>query len=830
MKNILRLTSFLFLVFASIHVNGQYAVNDYGFVANSGNWGTLTNWKQWNGASWSINPVSTPVFTDNVFILSGKICTVEASPKGCANLTVEAGATLYTLSGVNMYIDVYGNIDCNGTIGNGATFDGISFNIEGANCTVTGTGTMDAARIRKLTAFNTVTNLFVNRNINLRFTLGNNTQIYDSAGSTTFNITVAAGCSLNLTGSSPNVGSACIDGRFGSGPERGGTITVNGTMDVSGTLYLSTDNTVSPCSLVVNSGGLLRAQTVNCAASGAGKGYLVVNSGGTLEVTGVMNVGTEPFYPFSPTNNVFTFNNGSTVNYSGPGNQTVRVNSATDFGVGLLNSYYNVIFSNLGIKTTTGNMTARNDLTISGSAVLDPFAAATTISLGGTWTDYDATGYNEKNTQVTFNGNATQYVNCSGGEVFYNLRYSNIAAAPLTFNNSVDAINQVLFSNNGYIDLNANTLTIRNSSSTGITGATTRLRYIKSENVSNASKITWRIGTATGTYRFPWGVPGSPDSIPVTVVKASASDIGDMTISTYGTPNTNLPWPVTPTNVTNLNSYYGHLPDNRYFTVDRFWEIDVTNPVATDITFSYRTIELPDSDATPANMRAQYWNIPSSTWSLPQIPGPLGTTNNVKITSNTIYNTEWTLSSIISPLPIQLLTFDAKPNHKNVDLNWSTLSEINNDHFNVERSKDGEFFESIGSIAGANNSSSRIDYQFRDEHPFNGISYYRLRQTDFDGASSLSRIVPIHLSDVKNPFSLFPVPANDKLWLTCGSQNRDDYQVEIYDVQGKLVMNEKWNASESSVYTMDISRLDAGIYMVRIEGSWMNDHLRLIKE
>ena len=103
-----------------------------------------------------------------------------------------------------------------------------------------------------------------------------------------------------------------------------------------------------------------------------------------------------------------------------------------------------------------------------------------------------------------------------------------------------------------------------------------------------------------------------------------------------------------------------------------------------------------------------------------------------------------------SPLPIQLLSFNAIKNNQQVDCKWSTAIEFNNDYFTIERSDDALTFYPIGIVDGAGTSNMILNYQFSDINPLNGINYYRLRQTDFDGHSTWSEIESVNMNEVKD--------------------------------------------------------------------------------
>lgn len=99
-------------------------------------------------------------------------------------------------------------------------------------------------------------------------------------------------------------------------------------------------------------------------------------------------------------------------------------------------------------------------------------------------------------------------------------------------------------------------------------------------------------------------------------------------------------------------------------------------------------------------------------------------------------------------LPIELLFFTAKVNHQNsVALNWATASEFNNDFFTIERSQDGSSWEIVETLNGNGTTPVRNDYSTFDQRPHAGLSYYRLKQTDFDGSFEYSNIVSIFVNE-----------------------------------------------------------------------------------
>lgn len=155
-------------------------------------------------------------------------------------------------------------------------------------------------------------------------------------------------------------------------------------------------------------------------------------------------------------------------------------------------------------------------------------------------------------------------------------------------------------------------------------------------------------------------------------------------------------------------------------------------------------------------------------------------------------------------------------------LYWSTASETNNSYFTIERSTDGENFESIGTEKGAGNSSSIYNYNFWDENPLQGVSYYRLKQTDFDGKYSYSKIIAINV-DQNGDFSIFPNPSNGSFAMQLSSKKEADVLVVMQDVLGREVYSSrvKISAGSNMVGVNPGENIPSGVYYV-IASSYNN--------
>ena len=423
-----------------------------------------------------------------------------------------------------------------------------------------------------------------------------------------------------------------------------------------------------------------------------------------------------------------------------------------------------------------------------------------TVDLSGDWINNSGNDvFGLSSGTVILNG-ASQAIAGSNTTVFNNLTLLGGGIKSLQINTITGGGNGtpagILDIGTSVIDLQSKNLFISNPSPAAITFST---GIIVSEDADNSSTVQWNIRTTTGNHIIPFGTTGGIQ-LPLHI-NLAAGDIGTVTASTYPTAPDNTPLPVTPTMVTHVRDLAGN--DNSANTVDRFWQIDKTGLTGTaSIRFTFAPSESPANGNL--NIVAQRWDAPNLAWQAP-LPGQSNPSTNSVLVNNVTASGPWALALLSSPLPITLLNFDARLNKKNkVDLWWTTSSEINNDYFTVEKSRDGMNFEAIAIVDGAGNSTTYLDYAATDDHPYPGINYYRLRQTDFDGHFSFSEIKAVTL-DGKTGFDivLFPNPAQSVLNIMA---QEGPYSFVILDATGRRVME------ATDQRRVNIQRLSPGVY------------------
>ncbi len=170
-----------------------------------------------------------------------------------------------------------------------------------------------------------------------------------------------------------------------------------------------------------------------------------------------------------------------------------------------------------------------------------------------------------------------------------------------------------------------------------------------------------------------------------------------------------------------------------------------------------------------------------------------------------------------TPLPIELVAFDADCNGNSVEVSWTTASERNNAFFTVERSEDGVNFHALAQLDGIGTSSSMHHYAWADAAPANGLSYYRLKQTDLDGAYTYSNAVPVDCGQAQD-FTIFPNPATGGFSFFYSPRSGDaPLDVELHGITGQLVWRRTYTGTEGGPSRVDVSLegVSEGVYFVR---------------
>ena len=166
---------------------------------------------------------------------------------------------------------------------------------------------------------------------------------------------------------------------------------------------------------------------------------------------------------------------------------------------------------------------------------------------------------------------------------------------------------------------------------------------------------------------------------------------------------------------------------------------------------------------------------------------------------------DWPDGGIVGPqeiddtggtLPVELISFEAKAGSESIILSWFTASEINNDYFTLEKSKNGKDFAGLGTVSGNGTTNILSDYSFADNSPYLGLSYYRLSQTDYDGAYEVFPVISVVYKNRNSEFSIGPNPITNQSirFKVSGKTKNELLKLNIIDLQGKLVETQQFRA------------------------------------
>lgn len=424
--------------------------------------------------------------------------------------------------------------------------------------------------------------------------------------------------------------------------------------------------------------------------------------------------------------------------------------------------------------------------------------------------------------------------------------------ARIVFNSAATTVNQhpfVVFNPEPDPAANPGTyLVIDNPNANAITlvgAVTSNVPIIKSETEQN--KVRWAIGANTGTYVVPFstGSTAAGVAMPLTLQKTSAgAGAGSIIFSTYNTlgkvgaaGSVNTGWNnelYRPSDVTHVNDYLTGSTNNSSYAIDRFWIIDAgeapyayTTKPDVSITFGYDPAETNVNGGNVAGfgslLLAQRFNSTLDKWfDIPQMGATgAGEVAGAAPPTPADFFRSWTLASSYMPLPITLVAWEGQCEGRTVTLKWTTASEQDNAYFTIEKSRDASTWSAIGTVPGAGNSSSMINYSFTDDAAADGLAYYRLRQTDFNGSTETSHVIAAGCGVEQGTAIVNAWDDGTHLNLVVSSTLDGVYDLTLTDAQGKVMTTQAAQVinTGSTTLRVDKSGIATGIYMVQLLNS-----------
>lgn len=460
------------------------------------------------------------------------------------------------------------------------------------------------------------------------------------------------------------------------------------------------------------------------------------------------------------------------------------------------------------------------------------------IHVDGNWTNNDPNGVFGPSPTALSGGmvrltGGAQSMGGTNATNFFNVSSEGTAASIKSLTSDQN-VHGTITINNSYVRLNAQTLTVENTSPTAVT--TVGSGFLISEDAGAAfnSRLRWRIPNGTtGNYLIPWGTSTvGTVSIPFRYNKTTSGTISGggpsqyTVFATRGTGALNTPLPAGVPYLTDDYQQTSH-----FWVMDRYWLVDndfqgnfSTYPNVS-YTFGYDDVNeiAAPNHITEANLVAQRFNNVNNVW-LDWLYSPTANTGANTVTVNLAnaldYFPVWTLVDQSDPLPIELAYFKAECDRTgDVNVTWTTWTETRNSYFTVQRSEDGVNFTDVGRVNGAVNSNTAINYSLKDEDALGGTSFYRLQMTDTEGRNTYSQIVAVTCQDQTTDFDL--VNAYDQFHenivveFTAGLN--ESYTVKLYDSGGKIIMDQTGKSVDGfNRVVMPSGNLATGIYVVNL--------------
>lgn len=424
------------------------------------------------------------------------------------------------------------------------------------------------------------------------------------------------------------------------------------------------------------------------------------------------------------------------------------------------------------------------------------------------------------NNTITYNSSVPQTI---PGVTYQNLVLNNSSGTFPQITLAADlTVSNALTMTSGVVDLAGNTLTLGTagvaSTLTRTASTTTNWMYggVFSRHWLNATPITSNSGNNYGL--FPMG-------------ESTASSYSPLEINSTASPTSNGVFSVAyapdPFNGTDLSPFYNdggvdveHILNSGFITA------------VSGVTGGTYDIDVTMTGVNPAGVLSDMRLVVSTGGTTASAVGThaaaTGTVSNptAKRTGLTIADLTardfrlGTINQGATPLPVEFLALNADAEGSHVNVVWSTALEFNTNYFIVQRSKDGSSFESLSQVAAAGNSSTVKNYQFVDQDPYSGVSYYRLKQVDVDGKFAFSHIVSVN-RDAEEMISVYPNPSSGPFSLSLSGEKGNQVLIVVRDVLGKehysqmIVME-----NEKEIIAFDLAgKLAPGVYVIVVRSS-----------
>lgn len=528
----------------------------------------------------------------------------------------------------------------------------------------------------------------------------------------------------------------------------------------------------------------------------------------------------------------------STVEFIKTGAGTQNITAPPPPSSGAPGMLFNDIFiANTG---TSSKVLLKSELTLKGNMTITENNAGTAtfstntspsynINVGGNWTESVSPvqgNFVPNLGTVTFTGTSgTQTITSHTN--FYKV-VLNTSGSNVTLANAVTVTNKIDFTS-GIMNTTSSNILIIPSGATaaGGTGATTV--GPPATVPSYVDGPMQKIGNAAFTFPIGSGIVGVFRPLTMTAPVASGGLTTDAftaqyfkvsPVATFGSAINDTSVPP----IVKLNNF-------------EYWDFIRTNGASTvNVTICWKTSDTPDPNyvtdlglAVP-DLRVAELDIGTSTWAGDGGTGVTGTgaQGTIRSTSLSVSPSNTSIHHLTlgstddsNSLPIELSSFNAVVVDNTVQLKWKTEVEVNNDFFTVMRSGNGISFEDIAYIKSKTGTGSKAEnYEWVDGSPLTGLSYYRLKQTDFDKRESIFQTVNVNVLSADN-FSVSPNPSDGSEinlnFPRLDTENMGLAKVVVSDLSGRPIFSDDLKTESSTNLKFDLNRnISPGLYIIRV--------------
>jgi len=740
-----------------------------------GNWGTSGTW-----STVALNGVScacTPDNTTNVVVGNSDVVSITGA-SSAINITVQNSSTLrWTTNNVALNVSRGGSvtvsntaqINHNGNTGASIVFPvaaavGLTVNSSNANAlligdiSITGAPTLTISGTGNIT---TADDFLVSSAATITNSLTGTLTITDDLNFNTTNATFTNNRTLTA-------GDLIVN----DNADDGNTFTNAST----GTLTVATINTNS-ANFTLNNSGTIN-QTSNFVNSVAGSSFNNLN-GSTWNFAGTTFANAR----------LFCNNGTNTFNYNLGGDQSIITPQ---------DAYSNLTLSNSGIKTMQAAFAVNGNLSISGLAQFDVTTFNRALSVGGNWTvtSTNADPFAQRSGVLTFNGSGNQTLSTvlAGGETFHNVVVNKPGGSLNLSSNFIlgGTTGTGLTLTQGVINSSSSAMVIVNN------GVTTN----SGDADSFVDGPIQRVGSTA--YTFPTG-----DGTVWARIAVVPTGVSTFTAQYFFSPYSSL------SNDGSMDNASG----KEYWTLDRtaggnatvqlFWESNTRSEID-DIT---------TTDLIVARYNGTNWTSAGRS-AISSLPITTGSVTSSAVSSFSPF-TFGSLGYPNNPLPVLLNFFDARLENDKVNLTWETASELNNDFFTIEKTSDLESFEEVVKRDGQGTTHDVHRYSAVDYYPYFGRSYYRLRQTDFDGKFTFSNIQVIDYTGTSMAsLHAYPSPSEGKRIVieVRGLEGVNSMPVQLINMKGQRILEQTFEVKTPGLFKEELEMstpLPVGVYIIK---------------